>query len=331
MQERKFKYFNRFIHKIFWFLKKISLPGFSKVPLFDVAKFFYRGLKRGSITTRASSIAFQLFLAALPALIFFFTLIPYIPVHDLKIEVFELLRDILPENVFLTIQETIEDLFVKRRSLQVFGFLVALFFATNGITSIIKAFNATYHSIDTRSGIARRLIAILLVFIITGLIVLSIILIILSKLVITKLVDAHIIMQDTGSLFIISSKFLINTGKWVVLLGLIFFAISFLYYLAPIRKTKWRLISPGSTLATILVIVTSLGFSYYVNNFGNFNKFFGSIGTLMVMMIWLNINAFSVLIGFELNVSISNARDNHESELKPQMNGIEDKEDSRNT
>jgi membrane protein len=97
--------------------------------------------------------------------------------------------------------------------------------------------------------------------------------------------------------------------KWILIILLLFLSISFLYYFAPAKRTGFRFISPGSTLATLLFVLTSLGFSAYVNNFGQYNKIYGSIGTLMVILVWLYLNSIAILIGFELNVSIKAARD----------------------
>jgi membrane protein len=103
--------------------------------------------------------------------------------------------------------------------------------------------------------------------------------------------------------------------KWIVIVLLLFVAISFLYYFAPAKRTGFKFFSPGSTLATLLFILTSLGFSAYVNNFGQYNKLYGSIGTLMVILLWLYLNSIAILIGFELNLSIIDARIEDEEKL----------------
>jgi membrane protein len=122
-------------------------------------------------------------------------------------------------------------------------------------------------------------------------------LVIFGKITVNRLVALHIIKRRFGIYFLI---FL----KWILVILLLFMAISFLYYFAPARKTGFKFFSPGSTLATLLFILTSLGFSAYVNNFGQYNKLYGSAGTLMVILIWLYLNSIAILIGFELNVSI---------------------------
>ena len=101
---------------------------------------------------------------------------------------------------------------------------------------------------------------------------------------------------------------LLFIGKWTVLLLLCFSAISLLYYFGPSKHEKVKFISAGSSLATMLIVITTLGFNYFINNFGQYNKIYGSIGTLIVILIWLYINMLVILVGYELNVSIRKAR-----------------------
>jgi membrane protein len=114
-------------------------------------------------------------------------------------------------------------------------------------------------------------------------------------------------LQETGVIKAQATVFFLLAGKWIIVFALTFMAISFLYYLAPGRKTKWKLFTPGSVLATLLSIVTSMLFSYFVNHFAPFDRFYGSIGTLIAVMLWMNFNAIALLAGYELNVSIRNA------------------------
>jgi membrane protein len=114
-------------------------------------------------------------------------------------------------------------------------------------------------------------------------------------------------LQATGVIKVHATVFFLLTGKWIVVFALTFMAISFLYYLAPAPKTQWKLFTPGSVFATLLSIITSMVFSYFVNHFAPFNRFYGSIGTLIAVMLWMNFNAIALLAGFELNASIRNA------------------------
>lgn len=279
-----------------------TLPFFDGEPLYDVAVFFWKGIVDGAISTRASAIAFNFILAIFPAIIFVFTLIPYIPIDNFQFELFKLLQSILPHDAFVAIQATIEDILKKQRGgLLSFGFLAAFIFATNGIVSVIVAFNGTIHAIETRSWINQRLVALILAIILMLLTTISVALIIISQAVMNFLVDQ-------GFLQINLTYYLLLGGKWLVICFLFFFGYAFLFYLAPARKTKFRFISAGGTLATFLTILTTIGFSYYINNFGQYNILYGSIGTLVVVMLSFYFIALILLIGFELNVSIWHSR-----------------------
>ena len=281
--------------------KQISLPGFESIPIYDVVVFFVRGIQRGALTTRASSIAFHIALASLPLIIYFFTLIPYIPILNFQEGVLSLAESILPSNVYGLLENTLRDMFIKRKALQLLGILIALYFATNAINVLIVAFNNTYHAIESRSWIERRAIAAFLVIIMFFLITTAVSLIIFSRSAI-NLLDSKDIIQKAFTLY------LFRIGKWIVIIAMIYSALSFLYWLGPSRKMKWKFYSAGSTLASVLVILTSLIFSSIINNFGQFNKFYGSIGTLMVILLWLYFNSIALLIGFELNASIKGAK-----------------------
>jgi membrane protein len=281
--------------------KQLSIPGFEGIPIYDVVAFFIRGIQRGALTTRASSIAFHFALASLPLIIYLFTLIPHIPIKNFQEGFMSMVESMLPANVFQLMESTLRDMFVKRPALQLFGILIALYFATNAINVLIVAFNNTYHAIETRSWIERRAIAAFLVIIMFVLMVTAISLILFSRSAI-NLLDAKDIIQKDLTLYIF------RIGKWIVIVALIYSALSFLYWLGPSRKIKWKFYSAGSSLASVLVILTSLIFSSIINHFGQFNKFYGSIGTLMVILLWLYLNSMALLIGFELNASIKGAK-----------------------
>ncbi len=281
--------------------KQISLPGFESIPIYDVVVFFIRGIQRGALTTRASSIAFHFALASLPLIIYLFTLIPHIPINNFQEGFMSMVESMLPSNVFQLLESTLRDMFIKRRALQLLGILIALYFATNAINVLIVAFNNTYHAIETRSWMERRAIAAFLVIIMFVLMVTAISLIIFSRSAINLLEDKEIIQKDL-------TLYIFRIGKWIVIIALIYSALSFLYWLGPSRKMKWKFYSAGSSLASVLVILTSLIFSFIINNFGQFNKFYGSIGTLMVILLWLYLNSIALLIGFELNASIKGAK-----------------------
>ncbi len=281
--------------------KKAYLPGFDGMPLYDVMVFFWRSIVDGALSTRASAIAYSFFIALFPAIIFLFTLIPYIPIDNFQTQLFLLIKDMVPAGAFTAIEGTVQDILTRQRGdLLSLGFLMALIFFTNGFASMMTAFDASLHSFERRTWLDQRLIALLLVGILSVLVTLAIALITSGQHVINYLVYKGY-LKDHFTFYVLT------IGKWFVILFLFFIANSFLYYLAPAKKTKWRFISAGGTLSTVLSIITFVGFSYYINNFGQYNKLYGSIGTLLVIMLLMYILSMILLIGFELNASINEA------------------------
>ncbi len=286
--------------------KHIVLPGFRGMNLFDVASFFIKGLEKGAITTRASSIAFNFFLALFPALIFFFTLIPYIPIDNFQEILLQLLGEVLPpstnESAFSTLNDIINH---PRGGLLSFGFVMALYFSTNSINSLMEAFNSSYHISESRGMWKQRIIAIGLTLMLSIMLILAIAIIVFTQISSAYFVDLGILQE--------SSILLIKIGKWVTLLTFLFFGLSLLFQFAPSKKTYWSFFSPGAILATLFIVLTSIGFGYYIDQFGQYNKLYGSIGTLIVILLWMYFNAIVMLIGFELNASIFSAKEHKQS------------------
>ncbi|MCK4288098.1 MAG: YihY/virulence factor BrkB family protein [Bacteroidales bacterium] len=303
---KTFNTLRKFLKKKYNFLatiaKKIYLPGFEGIPLYDVIVFFFRGIRKSSLISRANSLSFTFLLAIFPAILFFFTLIPYIPVENLHTTIMETIKNALPGSTYNTVKDTIEDILNHHNSgLLSFGFIFALFFSTSGMIGIMKAFNRSSHTLETRSNFKLYLISILLVFIISFIFLLAMIFLIITPIVLNYLVFNDILRSEF-------TYYLIMAGKWVIILIMIFTAISFIYYLAPAKKRYFRFISAGSTLATILSLIFIFGFNFYINDFSRYNEFYGSIGTLIILMLWVNLNAIVLLIGFELNASIYDAK-----------------------
>ncbi len=236
-------------------------------------------------------------MAVFPSIIFLFTLIPFVPIDNFQITLFELLREVMPKAAFEAAEETIADIIKNQNgSLLSIGFISALYFSTNGFNAMIEGFNNTYHQIETRSMLKQRLVALALVLITTLLVIIAITLIIYSALLLAEI--------PLGN----ASYYFIQFGRFIIIFLLFFSIISFIYNLGPANKKGWRLISAGATFTTILTMLTSVGFAYYVNNFGTYNKLYGSIGTLIIVLLWIYFNSIILLLGFELNASIHSAK-----------------------
>ena len=283
-------------------IRETVLPGFDGATLEMVGKLIVKGLfGRGVLVTRASSIAFNMMMALLPATIFLFTLIPFIPIQNFQTELVRLFESFLPVTAYNFMENTIVDIITnKSGALLVLMFFATIVFSTNGIHALMHAFNVSVHDFVSRSWLQQRKIAIVILTFILIMFSTASILIILSRSVVDRLVELGVL--EINLVF-----YVVMIVKWVLIVVMLFFAISTLFYLVPARKKDFRYISPGSIVATTLFIITSLGFSSYVNHFGQYNKLYGSLGTLIVILIWLYLNSVALLVGFELNVSIKAA------------------------
>jgi len=290
-------------------IRNAVLPGFDGAPLALVAKLIVKGLfGRGVLVTRASSIAFNMLIALLPATIFLFTLIPFIPIPNFQTELVHLFENFLPVTAYTFMETTIVDVITNRSgTLLIVMFFATIIFSTNGIHALMHAFNVSVHDFQSRSWIQQRKIAVIILIFILILFSAAGLLIILSRSVVDRLVELDVL--EMNLVF-----YLVMIFKWILIVAMLFFAISTLFYLVPAHKKDFRFISPGSIVATTLFIITSLGFSAYVNDFGQYNKLYGSIGTLIVILIWLYLNSIALLVGFELNVSIKAANGSKDPE-----------------
>ena len=286
------------------FYKKIKPMGFSGLSIYDVTIFFWKGLMEGAITTRASSLAFNFFLAFFPSIIVFFTLIPYLPFTGIQETLMELISVILPPSTNEIAFNTLEDVINNPRSqLLSISFILTLYFSTNGINSLIEAFNSSYHIKENRPIIQQRLLSLALTLLLSFILIIAMGLIMFGKFAVIYLTKHDIITQYSGELILY--------GKWITIILFLFIGISILFHLGPSIKNQWKLFNSGATFATVGIILTSIGFNYYINHFSQYNKIYGSIGTLMIILIWMYFNSIILLTGFELNASISNAKEKH--------------------
>lgn len=294
--------------------KRILLPGFKGIPLFDVVRFFFLQARKTGFTERSSAIAFNFTMAIPPAMIFLFTLVPYMPIsQEFVTQMFSLIRDVVPgeENNQGLIYFLSDILNKPRTGLLSVGFVLAMFFSSNAIMGIMRSFDKNYVGFIKRKGLQQRAMALRL----------TLILFILFMISITTLVMQGKVLRLLGvkNQVLIS---IIHNLRWVVILLLFFFAISLIYRYAPAVHKRWKLINPGSILATFLMIVFTAGFSYYVSNFSNYNELYGSISTLLILMLLIYFNSLVLLIGFELNVSINSLKHEVDERNKNLAGGI---------
>ncbi len=285
------------------FLKEIKLPGFQGLSLWYVMKFFMEAVMKGQLATRASAISFRLFLAFFPGIIMLLTLIPYIPLDNFQENLFSSIEGFFPGDTFSLFESTLTDLVTNKHSgLLSLGFILVIYYASNSINAILIGFNSSYHLEEKGNMWVMRIASILLIFILGLLMTIAVIVIMFSGVAFNYLHELGII-GDRGYIP------LLNFAKWVISVFLMYSIISTLYNVGVgKRRRKWRYFNVGATFATIFFVLTSVCFAYFVNNFASYNKLYGSLGTLLVLLIWLNFNCMIVLMGFELNMSIRKAK-----------------------
>ena len=282
--------------------KKIVLPGFQGASLFEVIRFFSNQIKKVGLNDRARSIAFS-FLTAIPAaMIFVCTLIPYLPVsHQIERQLLLVTKDITPnQNTYLLVSQFLQDFLEKPRvGLLSLGFVLALFYSSNAMLGIMRAFNKSLIYNARRNPFQARWMAIKLTALVLCIVIGSVIILVTqAELLRTLFRWMHLRRNDQ------TAHVMVRTLRWVVIIPLFYFGIACIYKYAPAMQKRWALFSPGTFLATLLTIGITLAFSSWVNRFGTYNKVYGSIGTVMILMLLVYFNSLVLLIGYELNVSI---------------------------
>jgi membrane protein len=278
--------------------KVVYLPGFQQINLYQVIKFLSKQLNTLGLYDRASAISFNLLMALPAAFLFLFSIIPYFPkTLKVKKQILSLFKDIAPNSsTYRFIVDIINDLLSQHVGIFSFGFLLLLFYASNAMTGIIRSFDKSIMQ-NKPFFLHQRMRAIRLTLILILLVFASIIVLIGQDQLASLLRNIFEIEQSTILPYW-------NTLRWLIIVLLLFYGNAFIYKYAPHIKEKWPLVSPGSLLSTILMLLTTIGFSYWVNHFSSYNKIYGSIGTVLIVMTIIYINALILLIGFELNVSI---------------------------
>lgn len=306
---------HRSVTRIVEWSKKRTLPGFCNVPVYDVVLFVFNETKRLDLTMRANSIAFSFFMSLFPALLTLFTFLPFLHAYilhylpegyDFNGILQQEIQKIMPGSAGNALFDFIKDITTNPRvGLLSFGFILALFFSSNGMMAMMQSFEKSYKSTFKRRGaIRKRLIAIFLTALLGSLLIASVVLIILGSFIINWLSE-YIALAGL-------STAAIDTWRWIAILLLFYFGISIIYRYGASTHKRFHFFSPGTTLAAALSILSSVAFSFYIDELGrydSYSRFYGSIATIIIVMLWIQLNSLILLIGFELNASIAINRD----------------------
>jgi len=271
------------------------------VPVYIFLVILYKKIINFDLDQRAASVSFSFILAVFPGILFLFTLIPYIPIAELDVQIMEFLKSLLPTTLFDTVSSTIFEIISKPRvDILSFGFFFTLFAATNGMVSLMNAFNMALKQREKRSFLNARWIALILTCLLVLILILAIIILIIGKLSFNYAVYKGYFDENYNALGI-------KTLGYLSIFFIFYIGICVIYYFAPAIHKRLKFFNIGSLFASIMCIVVTNIFSYYLENFNSYNRLYGSIGTLIAIMVWIYLIALILILGFEVNISLRSA------------------------
>ncbi|MGC3948375.1 MAG: YihY/virulence factor BrkB family protein [Chryseolinea sp.] len=300
--------YNPGIRAISW-MKRIRFSNHENVSLYRIAKIFFQNLTEDEILDRANGVAFNFILAIFPTIIVVFTLVPYITTFfpELNTEtIMEFLGDAIPNSMYEAMRTIVGEILERKQGgLLSFGVIFALYLSTNGMMALMRAFNACYRTTDNRGTLKMRLIATALTLTMALALFLAVVLLIVGQLVLEYILEhlPEYSWLDIDSFTI----YLLFASRFLAIFFAFFLSISCVYYFGPAIHYNWRFFSMGSITATLLCLAVMYGFSFYITNFGTYNKVYGSIGALIALMILIQLITVVLLIGYEVNISIHDA------------------------
>lgn len=291
-------------------MKKIKFKKYDNLSLYKFIKIFSYNIEEDEIMDRANGVAYNFILATFPAIIFLFTLLPYISAYFPEVttvSIMDFIKELVPVSIYDAIASTVFDIISNQRGgLLTFGFLFAVYLSTNGMMALMRAFNACYRTVEQRHWLRMRLTSLGLTLMLALVLFSAIILLIVGQFALDYVTShlsefSHLNMDA----FTIYMLFVL---RFAVIFIVFFIAISFIYYFGPAVHYNWSFFSIGSFLATLAIIGLSYGFSFYITNFGSYNKVYGSIGALIALMVWIQLVTMILLYGYEINASLHYGR-----------------------
>ncbi len=284
-------------------LHRTTFPGFKGIPIAIILKYLWKEIWRDDIVTRANSMAYSFFLSIFPALLVFLALLPYLPIGNMVTAMRRAYVEILPDEISDYIDAIIIEMTqTSREGLLSISIILSLIFASNGVLSMIKGFHKSYEvTYKKQNMLQQRWRALRLTMLLGVMFLGSLATIILGRPALLKVLTFAGVDSDNYNFY--------NFIRWSSVFIFYYICIAMIYTIGPAYKNKEKLFSPGAMLATVLSLLSSLGFAVYVENFSSYNEVYGSIGALILILLWLQINSFIILLGYELNASIAINRD----------------------
>jgi membrane protein len=273
-----------------------------------IISILYQKIFQFDIDVRAAAVAYNFTLAVFPTIIFLFSLLPYMPIDHLDLKMIGFLKGTMPKNLQGDLTELISEIVNKKRGgVLSFGFLFALYASTSGIMALIRSFNLTYKTNENRGFFKERFIAVGLNFLLTFVLLIAFTVFILGNFVVKMLAKKDLIQYDF-------TFYITKSLTYLIIFSVFFFTISIIYYYAPAIHKRWKFFNAGSITASIMTILVTNLFSYYLVNFASYHKVYGSIGSLIALMVWLYFVSLILIVGFEINASIDQVKEEVEEE-----------------
>ena len=301
-------------------LKTIKLPGFEGLSIYDLSEMYIRGIVQGAVSTRASSIAFSLFMALFPLLIFMVTLVPflvsYISIENANFdqEFLSFLESFLPTatgDYFGDVFQQIKD--QKRGGLLSSSFLISIFLMANGVNAIFGGFENSYHVNLTRNFFRQYLYALMVGLILSILIIVGFVVFVYFEVYVLGYLQ-DFAERTSGSIMDDEDVIGVQIAKFLFFIILSYLTTATLYYFGTAEGKQAKFFSVGALMTTILFILTSYLFGVYVEKFARYNELYGALGGLLILMVYIWLNSNILLLGFELNASLNWLRKNYKQD-----------------
>ena len=276
-------------------IDSVKLPGFNGFSFFDLIEMYFLGIVKGALTARAGSISFSFFMAIFPFLLFILNLIPFIPIDNLDSIVLDFIEILLPndsQGFFSVIFQDIQD--KPRGGLLSSVFLLSIILTANGVSAIFAGFEESYHIEFSRNFFKQYLYSMGVAVLLACTLLIAVIVAVYFEIYIYN--NIKDLLQNTLDW--------IRIGQSLFYILLTYFSVSILYYFGTIEGRKSKFFSPGALMTTSLIMLTTWFFGIYIENFSTYNQLYGSIGALLIFMLYIWLNSNVLLLGFELNATL---------------------------
>ncbi|GLB53759.1 hypothetical protein NBRC110019_28000 [Neptunitalea chrysea] len=286
-------------------LKKVKIKALEGISLYDVLEMYILGIAKGALSYRAAAISYSFFIAIFPFLLFLMNLIPYVPVEDFQHNFLAFIESLLPPKTANFFDPVFEDIANRKRGgLLSSVFVLSIFLMANGINAIFGGFENSYHLKEKRNYFRQYLMAVMVALMLSFLFLSFVAVFIYFEVDL----ETYVVQNLTDYGYVSSDEIGVTIVKVLLFIVITYLSMSILYYFGTVDGKESRFFSPGALFTTILIVVTTYLFGIYIENFNNYNELYGSIGALLIFMLYIWLNSNLLLLGYELNASLKSLK-----------------------